>query len=266
MVWRGEIPPGLVRLSEVQAVTVPAWLLPSCQAQELPNSMATPRVGGHQVSPSSCFLLLRSRAPGAQGCPAPAACQLPGAPAPEEPPGACLGSSPAPRAGRCAGSRAPALLLLCPAGFPARWTDRRQAPSMATSLGNLGTWDLGENILFFKKSVHGQISMCRVGRWILRLLLELLALWCAGSAFLSEFSDSTLGLAHKSKAVPRVHYHSLAHRSFFLTYSAEKPYRISSTSHCGKNYSYLKLCITFGEFLSVITKTQALFWLKILFP
>lgn len=143
MVWRGEIPPGLVRLSEVQAVTVPAWLLPSCQAQELPNSMATPRVGGHQVSPSSCFLLLRSRAPGAQGCPAPPACQLPGAPAPEEPPGACLGSSPAPRAGRCAGSRAPSSPAPLPCRLPCQM-DRQKAGSIHGHLprqsGNLGSW------------------------------------------------------------------------------------------------------------------------------
>lgn len=49
-VWRAEIPAGLVRLSEVAPVTMPAWLFPSCQAQDLPSSMATPRVGGHQVS------------------------------------------------------------------------------------------------------------------------------------------------------------------------------------------------------------------------
>lgn len=264
-VWRAEIPTGQVRLSEVAPVTMPAGCFPVARIR----SCAAPWQPLEWVAIKSLLSAPWVQGSGSAGCPTPTACQLPGALAPEELPGAqpWHGAAVLPRqAGRCAGSGVPGSPAPCPAGFPARWTGRRQAPCLATSLGKLGTWDLGQNILILKESVHGQINMCSAGRWISRLLLELLSLRCAGSASLSEFSDFHSGLAHQSKAVPGVHHHSLAHSTFSLTSSAENPYSISSSSHCGKNYLYLKLCVTLGEFLSAATKTPPPFHLKILVP
>lgn len=76
---------------------------------------------------------------------------------------------------------------------------------------------------------------------------------------------STLGLLAKAKQC--LECTTIASVTVaLLTSSAENPYSISATSHCRKNYPYLKLCITLGEFLSAATKTQSLFCLKILFP
>lgn len=237
---RGEIQKALVRLGEVQPATFPTWLLPGIQAQELPTSLAAPRVG-HQVQ---LPLILTPPAPGLQGHrPAlllqPASCL--GAP--------CSGGSAGCPAlagrqlawlGREAGALAPGLPC---AGIPARWAGRRQAPCVATSLGNLGTWDLWENILFLEENVHGQVNQvesrsvifqCAAGSVPFSMRTPVA---CRRSASLCEFSDSALGLAHKCKTVRGLCHHSLARCRVSLTSSAEKSYSISAISaalNCGK--------------------------------
>lgn len=107
-VLRGEIQKALLTLGEVQATTLPTRLVPRCQAQDLPSSLAAPTVGDHQVRllplPTPPTLGLREH--GAAPLPQPASC--PGAPSILE--GAQFwqaGSSPC--LGRQAGDLAPGL-------------------------------------------------------------------------------------------------------------------------------------------------------------
>lgn len=241
-VLRGEIQKALVTLGEVQPATLPTRLVPSCQAQHLPSSLAAPQ-GGRPPSPApSASHSSDPRAPGMQGCPAPAACQLPGS---SQYTGGCpvwqAGSSPS--LGRQALwlRGCPARPLPCCAGIPARWAGRRQAPCVATSLGNLGNRDLWENVLFWQENTHGQINCAESRRVNFRCVAGSVLLCartpsaCRRGASLCEFSDSTLGLAHKCKTARGLCHNSLAHCRASLTSSSEKPYSISAALYRGKS-------------------------------
>lgn len=76
-VLRGEIQKALLTLGEVQATTLPTRLVPRCQAQHLPSSLAAPHGGRPPSLAPSASHSSDPRAPGTQGCPSPAACQLP---------------------------------------------------------------------------------------------------------------------------------------------------------------------------------------------
>lgn len=201
-------------LSPCQPGCFPAARLRSCPAPWQPQSVWPPSVSASWSwgpglrecraaplpQPASCLGAPSSWGPAR--CPALAVGQL-----------SCLG--------RQAGALAPGLPSSCSRALQPSLPDGQTEGRLHAWPPPQAIWEAGilGRIFRFQKKVYvgkltcgereDEFSGCCWSCWLSGV--QEVSLWRAGSVSLSEFSGSTLELARESKAVPRLHHHSLAH-------------------------------------------------------